>query len=266
MAGDVLMQVIIPLTGYGSRFAAAGYEKLKPFIEIHGRPMIEWVVKMFDPAQDRIIFVARGEHLKNLDYTLPELRRIAPDARIFSIENWQKKGPVHDVLQAQEWIDEKEEVIVSYCDYYMRFDYSAFKRDVCARGCDGCVPCYSGFHPHLLPRHNVYASCKTDEAENLIEIREKFSFEKDKMLSRHSPGLYYFRSGEILKKYSRKLIEANDHIKGEFYCSLVYNYLLKDNLRVWCPVNVRHFCQWGTPEDLEEYLFWINSIMRWRKI
>ena len=39
------MQIIIPMTGYGSRFVAAGYKDLKPFIPIMGHPIIEWIVK-----------------------------------------------------------------------------------------------------------------------------------------------------------------------------------------------------------------------------
>ena len=31
------MQIIIPMTGYGSRFVAAGYKELKPFIKIQGK-------------------------------------------------------------------------------------------------------------------------------------------------------------------------------------------------------------------------------------
>ena len=40
------MQIIIPMTGYGSRFIAAGYKKLKPFIEVEGMPIVEWIIKM----------------------------------------------------------------------------------------------------------------------------------------------------------------------------------------------------------------------------
>lgn len=39
------MQIIIPMTGYGSRFVAAGYKELKPFIQVMGHPIIEWIVK-----------------------------------------------------------------------------------------------------------------------------------------------------------------------------------------------------------------------------
>ena len=73
--------------------------------------------------------------------------------------------------------------------------------------------------------------------------------------------LEFIKTGEILKKYCQKLIESKDQaINGEFYASLPYNFMVKDGLKVWVPTNVNKFCQWGTPEDLKEYLFWTETV------
>ena len=53
------MQILIPMTGNGSRFVNKGYSRLKPFIEVHGRPIIEWVVKMFKGDEHLINFICR---------------------------------------------------------------------------------------------------------------------------------------------------------------------------------------------------------------
>jgi NDP-sugar pyrophosphorylase family protein len=265
LSKDDDMQIIIPMTGLGSRFKAQGYERLKPFIKVHNRPMIEWVVKLFPGDESKITFICQRDHLNSLDYMKPELERIAPNARIFAIDDWKKDGPVAKILAASDVIDDNKPVLISYCDFYMHWDYLAFKTEAVKRNCDGAIPCYSGFHPHLIPKDNLYASCKVDEEENLLEIREKFSWEKDKSLTRHSPGVYYFKSGYIMKKYCQQLIEASDNINGEYYMSLPYNYLVKDGLKVWCPVNVDRFCQWGTPHDLENHISWINIIKSWAK-
>jgi len=254
------MQIVIPMTGNGSRFKAAGFTKLKPFIQVHQKPMIEWVVKMFQGDKDKIIFICRQQHLDSIDYIRPELERIAPNAKIFAIQKWHKKGPVFDVLQASDAIQNQVPTIICYCDFYMQWDYQAFKISVVNRDCDGAIPCYSGFHPHLIPIKNLYATCQVDNDDNLIEIKEKYSWEADKTKSRHSPGVYYFKTGAIMKRYCQKLIDADDHIKGEYYASLPYNYMIKEKLKVWCPINVTHFCQWGTPEDLQQYLYWIDKI------
>lgn len=263
------MNVIIPMTGYGSRFVAAGYQELKPFIRVMGRPVIEWIVKDMYPADVNIIFVCRGEHLMKDASMRERLLLLAPEAKIVSIEDWEKKGPVYDVLRgyrellAQQAIDAQEPCIINYCDFYMQWDYAAFAQEAAERGCDGAVPCYSGFHPNLLPEKNYYASCLTDAQDDLIEIREKYSFEKDKTKAKHSPGVYYFASGAVMEKYCQILTEHEEcAINGEYYASLPYNFMVQDGLKVWVPVNVEYFCQWGTPEDMQEFVYWTDLIRK----
>ncbi len=263
------MNVIIPMTGYGSSFVAAGYQELKPFIRVMGRPVIEWIVKDMYPADVNIIFVCRGEHLMKDASMRERLLLLAPEAKIVSIEDWVKKGPVYDVLRgyrellAQQAIDAQEPCIINYCDFYMQWDYAAFAQEAAERGCDGAVPCYSGFHPNLLPEKNYYASCLTDAQDDLIEIREKYSFEKDKTKAKHSPGVYYFASGAVMEKYCQILTEHEEcAINGEYYASLPYNFMVQDGLKVWVPVNVEYFCQWGTPEDMQEFVYWTDLIRK----
>lgn len=246
------------MTGYGSRFVAAGYKDLKPLISVQGKRIVEWIVKGMYSEKENFIFVCRKEHLDQYEWLSDYLYSLALNVKIYSITNWVKLGPVYDVLCASELIEDTEPCIINYCDFYMIWNWRKFKRDVIARNCDGCVPCYSGFHPNLIPQGNVYASCLTDSEDNLIEIREKFSFEKDKTKAKHSPGVYFFKNGGLLKKYCRKLIDARETLNGEYYASLPFNYMVKDSLKVWVPVNVEYFCQWGTPHDLQEYLFWTD--------
>lgn len=301
------MNVIIPMTGYGSRFVAAGYRDLKPFIQVMGKPVIEWIVERMYPGDVHFIFVCRGEHLKENPAMRQRLLGIAPGAVIVSIEDWVKKGPVFDVLRAYRamcqvkdtnadgrtdnkecletsyggvidvdgvrlcdddaekiaGIDMEEGFIINYCDFYMRWDYVSFAKEAKKRGCDGAVPCYTGFHPNLLPEKNYYASCLTDEEDNLIEIREKYSFEKDKTKAKHSPGVYYFKSGGMMEKYCQTLVEHEEcAINGEYYASLPYNFMVRDGLKVWVPADVEYFCQWGTPEDMEEFVYWTDLITK----
>ena len=76
------MQIIIPMTGYGSRFVAAGYQELKPFIRVQGRPILEWIVKGMYPGESNFLFICRGEHLKSIKGMEETLCQIAPGAEI----------------------------------------------------------------------------------------------------------------------------------------------------------------------------------------
>lgn len=256
------MKIIIPMTGFGSRFVAAGYKNLKPFIEVQGKPIVQWIVDGMYPEEKDILFVCRQEHLDAIPWMQDKLMQIAPTAQIFAIKDWVKKGPVYDVLKASTVIDDDVPCIINYCDFYMTWDWKKFVEDVSARGCDGCIPCYTGFHPHLLIRKNVYASCLTDDEDNLLEIREKYSFEQDKTKAKHSPGVYYFRTGALLKEYCQKLVDSEQTLNGEYYASLPYNFMVADGRKVWVPTNVEKFCQWGTPEDMQDYLFWTECARR----
>lgn len=277
------------MTGYGSRFVAAGYRELKPFIPVMGKPIIEWIVKGMYPADVHFIFVCRGEHLQKDPSMKERLLALAPEATIVTIEDWVKKGPVYDVLRAYRALcaaqtnggadgsfdgvrienntaakDFHREAgcIINYCDFYMSWDFRAFAKEAAVRDCDGAVPCYTGFHPNLLPQKNFYASCLTDEEDNLVETREKYSFEKDKTKAKHSPGVYYFKSGAVMEKYCQILTEHEEcAINGEYYASLPYNFMVRDGLKVWVPANVDYFCQWGTPEDLREFVYWTDLLI-----
>ncbi len=261
------MNIIIPMTGYGSRFVAAGYKELKPFIPVMDIPIVEWIVKRMYPADVNFIFVCRGEHLKKDPSIRDKLIALAPESTVVSIEDWVKKGPVYDVLRAYrglkktDAIDSSQPCIINYCDFYMTWDFPAFEEEARKRDCDGSVPCYTGFHPNLLPEKNYYASCLTDAEDNLVEIREKYSFEQDKTKAKHSPGVYYFKNGDIMEKYCQILTEHEEcAINGEFYASLPYNFMVQDGLKVWVPTNVQYFCQWGTPEDMQEFVYWTDLL------
>ena len=49
----------------------------------------------------------------------------------------------------------------------MYWDYNDFEEFVQQTECDGCVVCYTGFHPHMLGSDN-YAFCRTEE-DRVIE-------------------------------------------------------------------------------------------------
>jgi len=251
------LQLVIPMSGLGSRFINAGYTAPKPLIEVQGRMIIDWLLRIF-PGEDDPVFICRREHIE----TTPMrdiLLALKPRATIAVIEG-AKLGPVDALMKAAAYIADDRPALVSYCDYYMRWDYPAFKHMMIATGCAGAVPCYTGFHPNLLPAKNLYACCRTDAKGYLIEIKEKHSFDKDKAKALHSPGVYYFKSGALLKTYSQKLMAHEDTLNGEYYVSMIYNHIVKDGLPVYVPANVEQFCQWGTPEDLRDYLYWTQAI------
>ena len=57
------MQIIIPMSGLGTRFVNEGYKDPKPLIIVDNKPMIEHVVNLF-PGEKDIKFICNDKHLK----------------------------------------------------------------------------------------------------------------------------------------------------------------------------------------------------------
>ncbi len=246
------MKVIIPMSGLGSRFKAAGYLSPKPLIRVDGLPIIEHVTKMFLP-EDKFIFICNSEHLKDADIGMGGiLRKISPNSEIISIEP-HKFGPNYAILAAKKFLDD-EPVFVSYCDFAMYWDEKDFLAEAKVRGADSASICYKGFHPHLLGP-NLYAGVRVGGNNFAEEVREKFSFTSNKMDTWQQSGLFWFSSGELLKEYCERSLKENWTLNGESYTSLVFNPMIKDGFRSLV-YPAEYFCQWGTPEDLEEYEAW----------
>ncbi|MES2671284.1 MAG: NTP transferase domain-containing protein [Pseudomonadota bacterium] len=255
------MQIVVPMSGFGERFRRAGYQVPKPLIEIDGKPIIAHVVDLF-PGETDFLFVCNQDHLDDPEFAMAEqLRRYCPTGRIVGIAP-HKLGPVNAVLQAIEHIDPSKPTIVNYCDFTCVWDYPAFKRMV-AQDCgdggewDGAIPCYTGFHPHMMGSIN-YAYVQT-EGERILAIQEKQPYTDDPMREHASSGTYYFATGALMRDAFERCIARPDLALGqEYYVSLAYRPLLEDGRRV-AVFELEHFMQWGTPEDLTEYRAWSNA-------
>lgn len=239
------------MSGIGKRFIDAGYTKPKPLIEVDGKPIIEHVVNLFPGITD-ITFICNKTHIEKTDMK-NVLLSLFPSCKILEVPDDMKKGPVFAVYKIFDYIDNNKEIILSYCDYGTVWNFDKFLSEKSKY--DGLIPCYVGFHPHMLGSDN-YAFCKMD-GEYVSEIKEKQPFTNDKMKEFASNGTYYFKSGKLVKKYFQELIDLNLSINGEYYISLVYNLLIRDGLKVGV-FQIEKMLQWGTPYDLEIYKSWSN--------
>lgn len=257
------MHIIIPMSGVGKRFIDAGYKTPKPLIVIDGKPIIEHVCDLF-PNEEKFTFICNSQHLSQTNMR-EILLKIKPNANIVEIPN-HKKGPVYAVSFVENLIDDDEEVIVNYCDFGTYWDYQDFLKHTRDRNADGAIPSYKGFHPHMLGSTN-YAFMR-DKSQWMLEIKEKEPFTDDRMQEYASNGTYYFKKGKYVKKYFKELMQKDINLNGEYYVSLIYNLLIKDNLKVSI-YNIQHMLQWGTPNDVEEYNSWSkyfkNAIKEYQK-
>lgn len=226
------------MSGNGSRFRQVGYKPIKPLINVEGKPMIYHVMDMFPGSE--FTFIHNKDH---------DVKILSEFGKLIPIEG-HKKGPVQTLLAAASDIPDDEEIIVSYCDYGTKWDFEKFLN---MEKPDGVIAGYTGFHPHMLGTDH-YAYMKHDNTR-LLDINEKIPFTDDKMSEYASNGTYYFKSGFLLKKYCKKLVDSGSTVNGEYYVSMVYKEMLKDDLKVDI-FEIDKMLQWGTPRDFEEYQMW----------
>lgn len=252
------------MSGAGQRFIDAGYSVPKPLIVVDGKTIIEHVVNLF-PGEADVTFICRNEHLGTQSFKMGSiLKRVCPTAKIHGIDG-HKFGPVYAVAQTFQHINDNDEVIVSYCDYGTGWDYKGFLEDTRSRNADGAIPCYKGFHPHMLGSDN-YAFLKETEPDSrwLEKIQEKQPFTDNRMNEYASNGTYYFRTGAILKQSFQELMNKDIQVRGEYYVSMVYN-LMRNNKQTVSIFEIQHMLQWGTPSDLEEYKLWSKYFKKYNR-
>lgn len=250
------MQIVIPMSGFGERFRRAGYRVPKPLIDVDGKPIIAHVIDLF-PGETDFIFICNQDHLDEPAFRMAEqLRHYCPTGSIVGIAP-HKLGPVNAVLQAIDLLDPNKPTIVNYCDFACSWDYADFKRFVAASGCDGAIPCYTGFHPHMMGSTN-YAYVR-QEGGRILDIQEKRPYTDEPTREFASSGTYYFASGALVRDaFARTMASADLTLGGEYYVSLAYKPLLEDDHRI-AVYELNHFMQWGTPEDLAEYRYWSDA-------
>ncbi len=250
------MQIIVPMSGFGERFRRAGYQVPKPLIVVDGKPIIAHVIDMF-PGETDFLFICNQDHLNTPEYAMAEqIAKYCPTGRIVGIAP-HKLGPANAVLQAVGHIDLDKPTIVNYCDFTCIWNYADFVDVVAASGCDGAIPCYTGFHPHMLGSI-TYAYVRTDGVR-ITAIQEKQSYTDHPMGEFCSSGTYYYASAAMMLDAFRRCIGHDDlSYNGEYFASLAYRPLLADGRHILV-YELNHFMQWGTPQDLEEYRYWSDA-------
>jgi len=241
-------QLVIPMSGFGERFRARGFNVPKPLIPVAGRPIIEHVLEMYPDELD-VLFIVNQEHLADPTYDLEStLKKLRPNAKLHAIAP-HRTGPSGAIFHASSSIHRDVPVIVNYCDFSCLWDFNGFLSLL--EQSDGVIATYSGFHPHMIRSTKfAYAQC---DGNRVLNIREKNAFTEFPMSEPASSGTYGFRNGQLLIDAINEQIDQSLDLNGEFYTSLTYLPLLERGLdiRIFA---IDRFFQWGTPEDLEDFV------------
>lgn len=245
-----MVQLVIPMNGLGKRFVSEGYPDPKPLIPVwNGKRMIEYVVDCF-PGVSSIVMLCHPNHQDRL-------AKLYPNATIVPVP-YSGKGPVDTLVTGLDSISDTEEIVVSYCDYGMDWNFAGFLRDMRSHNAQGGIACYRGFHPHHLGP-DCYAYVQATDDNWVRAIREKRPFTEHKQSEWASSGAYYFCSKSVLTNALCTVLAVDSSINGEHYVSMCYNHIPS---RVF---PIERMLQFGTPRDLRDYQMWADTFSRPRQ-
>jgi len=234
--------LIIPAAGAGSRFVDAGYENPKPFIDVHGTPMISKVLKNLEYKDTRPVVICRRDHLKKdpkiLDWFLLNGVKIVSTDKL-------TEGTACTVLLALDAIDRDAPLIIANSDQLVDFNFKAYVSDCLDRGLDGSILCFR--EASLDPK---WSYAKVDDAGLVTEVKEK-----EAISDLATVGIYMFSKGSTFIDSAIKMITQNDRVNGEFYTCPIYNYAIQAHFKIGVyEVEKSSMHGLGTPEDLNFYL------------
>ena len=232
-----MLNIVLPMAGKGSRFAAKGYKLPKPLIDVCGVPMIRVVVDNLCPScPHRFIFICQKSHLK--EYNLE------PNSVVIGIDGYTE-GQLSTALIAKEYIGDDEELITANTDQFIDGDIDRFLADARSRDLDGSIMTMSGEDPK-------WSYAKIDSSGLVVEVAEK------KVISKFATtGIYYFKKGQFFCKAGEKIIASDERVNGEFYICPCYNVMIAQGKRIGIyslEDNNASMFGLGTPVDLTYFL------------
>lgn len=240
---EKILNIIIPMAGAGTSFIQAGYTFPKPLIDINGKPMIQLVIENLTPKlKHKFILICKKEHFDK--YSLNQVFSNATKGNFISIPLiTPTQGAVPTVLNAIDYIDNGEELIIANADQIIDADIRKFIQFARESKAEGVILTFPSQHPR-------WSYARVDKKGNILETAEK------KVISNHATaGIYYFKKGKLFVEGATGMIVKDIRFNNDFYVCPVYNELILSGKKIlnW-EIKQSQMHGLGTPEDLNKYL------------
>lgn len=236
-----MFNVVIPMAGRGSRFAKAGYNKPKPFIDVLGKPMICHVLDNLNMQNAKFILLARKEHYNNEQQTVSWIKNHYNVE--FVLIDKLTEGAACTVLHAHRLINNDTPLLIANSDQIVDMNIEDYIKNSEERMLDGSVLCFED-------DDKKWSYAKLNENGYITEIREK-----EVISNNATVGIYYFNKGSDFVENAVDMIVRNERVNNEFYVAPVYNYAIKQgkNYGIYT-IDKTQMHGTGTPEDLDKYI------------
>lgn len=241
-APEPTVTVVIPAAGEGRRFIEAGYARPKAFIDVLGRPMIEWVVDNVAVPGARFLIIGRATHLATEAQSVARLAK-SHGVQVHALAE-RTEGTACTILAARDAIPPHLPLLIANSDQLVQGGVQAMLEDAARRQLDGSILV---FRDDGNPK---WSFARVNDEGWLEEVAEKRPISPLATV-----GIYWFARAELFFSAAEAMIAADDRVNGEFYTCPVYNYLRRQTSRIGVyELLATAMHGLGTPEDLQHFV------------
>lgn len=239
-----MINIVIPMAGLGSRFATAGYEKPKPFIDVLGKPMIERVMENVFLPNSRFILIGRKEHIISEQELINQIKTRYKNTKVIGIDKLTE-GTACTLLFAKKYIDNENPLLIVNSDQIVDCDLNLFFEDCQKRNLDGSILTFKD-----KDKNPKWSFAKVNKNGLVVDVKEKEPISNDATV-----GIYLYSKGKDFVDATIQMIIENERVNNEFYTCPTYNYAISFGKKIGIyqiPFDSMHGL--GIPEDLLAYI------------
>lgn len=232
------LQIVIPIAGEGKSFQKAGYSFPKYLVDIAGKPMIQWVTENI-AAEANYIFIVLKDHYDR--FNLSHMLNLLVENPTIVVIDGATHGAAETVLDAEEFINNEQPLVIVNSDQYMEWNSSEFFYAMAADNCDGGIVTFESTHPK-------YSFVRLDDEGFVVECAEK------KPISRiATAGVYYFRRGSDFVEGAKLMIKKDIRTNDQFFVCPVYNELISKNMKIR-KYDIDKVWSFSVPEEVDYFV------------
>jgi hypothetical protein len=132
-------------------------------------------------------------------------------------------GSIYSIINILNYIDDNEEIIITYSDYIINWSYYNFLLNCRINSLDGCITYINGYHPNKDDNY-YYGNIQIDN-DKVVNINNMYNIDNDDNLIF---GIYYFKYGQYIKKYIRSF----EYLDNNIDIANIFTYLINENLLI----------------------------------
>ena len=231
------------MAGEGQRYKDEGFIIPKPFIDVRGKYMIQWVIDNVSSIKYKLefIFLCREKHLENNSMSFLDLQDVS--YKIVPVQTLTE-GASSTVLLAKNVLNPELPIVIVNSDQYLEWNSDSFYSSLLNPTYDGIISTF-------------YSPDQSDTKWSFIELDENTLIskvaEKIWLGPNATTGIYGWKRASDFIGYAEQMIQKNIRVNNEFYICPVYNEAIQDSKKI------RYFeCKklWGlgVPDDLQYFL------------